>query len=112
MQRGPSVLKVYETGSTIVVGFEPDIDLLEDDITESHSGLLKLMQAHNAQSLTFDLTNLVEVPRPLLNMMYSFAKHGTEVQLFNPTPSIRKLLETTKLSSILREVDTLYRESA
>jgi len=112
MQRGPSVLRIYEQGTSIVVGFAPDTGLSEINIEESQAELVRLLHLNSCQSLTFDLSDMNSAPPGLLEMMYSMAQRDVEICVFNPSPAVQRLLKTTRLSDLILEVESLYRESA
>ena len=112
MQRGPSVLKVYETGEKMIVGFSRQAAGQPADIPRWHSELVKLIDQHRCVALTFDLTDVRRMPHAVLDILFSLRKRGVQVLVFNPTKSMRDLLKVTRLNGVVREVDQLYAESA
>jgi anti-anti-sigma regulatory factor len=112
MQRGPSVLKVYEVGENTIVGFSRQGAHEPADIPRWHSDLMKLVDQHHCAVLTFDLSGVRRMPNAVLDIMFSLKQRGVQVQVFNPTKSMRDLLKVTRLNGVVREVDQLYAESA
>jgi hypothetical protein len=112
MQRGPSVLNVYEAGESTIVGFSRQSTQQPADIPRLHSDLLKLIDQHRCVVLTFDLTGVLKMPNAVLDIMFSLKQRGVQVQVFNPTKTMRELLKVTRLNGLVREVDQLYAESA
>lgn len=112
MQRGPSVLKVYEVGENTIVGFSRGSASQSADIPQWHSELIKLINQHACEVLTFDLSGVRRMPNAVFDIMFSLKQRGILVQVFNPTKTMRDLLKVTRLNGIVREVDQLYAESA
>jgi anti-anti-sigma regulatory factor len=112
MQRGPSVLKVYEVGENTIVGFSRSGAGQPPDIPRWHSELMKLVDQHGCRVLTFDLSGVRRMPSAVLDIMFSLKQRGVLVQVFNPTKTMRDLLKVTRLNGVVREVDQLYAESA
>lgn len=112
MQRGPSVLKVYEAGENTIVGFSRNGELQPDDIPRWHSDLMKLVDQYSCETLTFDLSGVRRMPKAVLEIMFLLKQRGVRVQVFNPTTTMRDLLKVTRLNGVVREVDQLYAESA
>lgn len=112
MQRGPSVFKVYEAGERTIVGFSRSAAHHPPDIPHLHSELVKLVDLHGCEVLTFDLTGVRRMPKAVLEIMFSLRQRGVQVQVFNPTRTMRTLLKVTRLNGVVREVDHLYAESA
>ena len=106
-QPGDAVLRVYEVGSTTVVGFG-GADVLDTvNLAHCREALAGLIRENDVDVLAFDLTGVVLVPSGLLGLLASLRKTGVEVQIYNPSDDVREVLEVTHLNDIMpiREVD-------
>jgi len=108
MQRGPGVLRVYETGEHTIVGFSNSGGNARSDIPRWHSELVKLVDQHGCRFLTFDLTNLNSLPRAIFDIMFALDQRGVRVQVYNASERFRELMRVTRLDGKVHEVDQLF----
>ncbi|MGE3316616.1 MAG: STAS domain-containing protein [Planctomycetaceae bacterium] len=96
------LLKFYEVGRLIVVGFGGN-DLPSDYcIAESRQILCNLVRLHDCKELVFDLTGVRLVPSGMLGVIASMRNLGVQVAVCNPSPDFREVLATTQLDTIIQ----------
>jgi anti-sigma B factor antagonist len=96
-----AILDVYDVGPTTVVGFG-NREILDDiNLVVCREELVKLLQRADAKVLGFDLTGVKLIPSGFLGLMASVRGLGVEVHLYNPSPDVRDVLETTNLHRIM-----------
>jgi len=94
------LLRVYETGDTIVVGFgEGDVPEYLD-IAQMRDEIIELLQLHQASAIAFDLTGVMHVPSVMLGLLASLKKSGYPVHLYNPCRNVRSVLGVTGLDRL------------
>lgn len=101
------LLKYYEVGRLIVVGFGGK-DLPSDYcIAESRQTLCDLVRLHDCKELVFDLTGVHLIPSGMLGVIASMRNLDVQVAVCNPSPDFREVLSTTQLDTIIqiRDVD-------
>jgi anti-anti-sigma factor len=96
------ILSVYKTGPLTVVGFGGQDVLDQIDISACRREILSLLEQHHCQVLAFDLTGVKLIPSGLLGLLASLRKQNIEVQLYNPSPDVREVLEITKLDQVMQ----------
>ncbi len=95
------ILEVYEVGSTTVVGFGGR-DVLDDvNIVACRDEIIALIEHEKCDVLAFDLTGVTLLPSGLLGLLASARQHGAAIHLYNPSPDIREVLETTHLDKVM-----------
>ena len=102
-----AILDVYEVGPTTVVGFGSREVLDDINLALCREELVKLLQSAKAKTLGFDLTGVRLIPSGFLGLMASVRGLGIEVHLYNPSPDVREVLETTNLNRLMpiHEID-------
>ncbi|QDT54105.1 hypothetical protein Pan44_21320 [Caulifigura coniformis] len=107
MPTSDAILDVYDAGPTTVVGFG-NRDVLDDiNLALCREELVKLLQSAKAKTLGFDLTGVRLIPSGFLGLMASVRGLGVNVHLYNPSPDVREVLETTNLNRLMpiHEID-------
>jgi len=95
------ILDVYEAGPTTVVGFG-NREVLDDiNLALCREQLLELLKTNSSHTLGFDLTGVKLVPSGFLGLMASVRGVGVNVHLYNPSPDVREVLQTTNLDRIM-----------
>jgi len=105
MSTPQSILRVYETGPRVVIGFGEGCHLGELDIEESRKEISQLLKQHNSQVLAIDLTGVQVVPSAVLGLWASIHRNGVAVHLYNASAELREVLEITRLSQLLQLKD-------
>jgi anti-anti-sigma factor len=105
MTARPQILSVYKTGPLTVVGFGGQEVLDQVDIGACRNEILNLVAQHGCQVLAFDLTGVKLIPSGMLGLLASLRKQNIEVQLYNPSPDVREVLEITKLDQVMQVQD-------
>ena len=108
MTSGPSVLKVYEAGTHTIVGFSRNGVQRPSDVPRWHSELVKLVELHKCEALTFDLTGVRKLSNAMLDIMYALGQRGVNVRVYNPSTLVRDVLRLTRLNGKVSEVALLY----
>ena len=100
-------LQVYKAGKLTVVGFGGQ-DILSDlNLALYRDQLTELIEKHECQELTFDLTGVILVPSGLLGLMATMRDLGVKVCVCNPSKDVREVLSVTKLDEVIEvtEID-------
>jgi anti-sigma B factor antagonist len=95
------ILKIYEVGRLIVVGFGGKDVPTDYCIAESRQTLCDLVRLHDCKELVFDLTGVHMVPSGMLGVIASMRNLGVSVAVCNPSADFREVLETTQLDTII-----------
>ena len=93
----PRILKVYQTGELTVVGFGGKDVPDEVCIANYRDQLFKLIDDHHCQVLAFDLTGVTLIPSGMLGLLTSLRKKVGRIELYNPSPDVREVLQMTRL---------------
>ncbi|TWT56853.1 hypothetical protein KOR42_02080 [Thalassoglobus neptunius] len=101
MNEETAILEVYSVGPTTVVGFGGRDVLDTVNVAVCRDEILKLIENVNCEVLAFDLTGVKLLPSGLLGLLASIMKQNVAVHLYNPSPDISEVLETTKLNTIM-----------
>ncbi|MGE5194850.1 MAG: STAS domain-containing protein [Deltaproteobacteria bacterium] len=96
------VLRVYETGPRIVIGFGEAAVLDQNDVDECREEIRELVRLHDCKSLVFDLMNVRYIPSVVLGLLASLTRMGIEVQLYNISAEVRNVLQVTQLGRLFR----------
>lgn len=99
------ILKIYEVGRLIVVGFGGKDVPSDYCISESRQTLSDLVRLHDCKELVFDMTGVRMVPSGMLGVIASMRNLGVSVAVCNPSPDFREVLETTQLDTIIQIKD-------
>lgn len=99
------ILKIYEVGRLIVVGFGGKDVPTDYCIAESRQTLCDLVRLHDCKELVFDLTGVHMVPSGMLGVIASMRNLGVSVAVCNPSSDFREVLETTQLDTIIQVRD-------
>jgi anti-sigma B factor antagonist len=102
MPRRHNYLNVYQAGRLTVVSFISAELLDQVVVSECRDEIGELIRTHKCEVLAFDLTGVQLVPSGMLGMLASLGRLGVEVYLFNPSESIREVLEITRLDTVLQ----------
>ncbi len=104
----PLSLGVFHEGPVTVVRISGSAGMLEADIIREK--LLSIAAESNPR-IVLDLDELEFISSPGLSAIiagrHETITHGGRMVLANPTPPIRKVLDTTKLSTIFDVFETL-----
>jgi len=95
------VLEIYAFGRLTVVGFGGYDSLDHVNVIALRDEVTHLIEQHNVEVLAFDLTGVTLVPSGMLGLIASLKELNIQVQLFNPSPDIREVLQITKLDQII-----------
>ena len=108
MKVGSEVLQVYSTGPVTVVGFGGRVILDDINLAECRDTILTLARDQKWHTMAFDLTGIRLVPSGLLGILASLHRHGIKVEVYNPSPGLREVLEVTHFDKLveIREVET------
>lgn len=88
---------VYKTGKLTVVGFEAK-HLADPECQEAcRNELQSLTESHGCKILVVDLMEVSAVNSWVLGILAALQKRGIEVELYHPSPEIRKILVTTHM---------------
>lgn len=96
------LLRVYETGDTIVVGFGEGEVPEYLDIAQMRDEIVELLRSHQANSIAFDLAGVPHVPSVMLGLLASLKTAGYSVHLYNPSRNVRSVLEVTRLNRLFQ----------
>src|SRR5262245_14412262 len=102
MSTKPQILRIYKTGTLTVVGFGGVEVLDQVHIGDCRAEILALLEQHQCQTLAFDLTGVKLIPSGLLGLLASLRRLNIEVHLYNPSPDVREVLQTTRLDQLLQ----------
>lgn len=92
---------VYKTGKLTVVGFEAR-HLADPQCQDAcRDELQYLTQSHGCKILVVDLMEVSAVNSWVLGILAALQKRGVEVELYHPSPEIRKILVTTHMGDHL-----------
>ncbi|MDB5390548.1 MAG: hypothetical protein JWM11_6194 [Planctomycetaceae bacterium] len=95
------ILDVYQTGALTVVGFGGQEVLDQVNIAACREQVLELVAAHHTETLAFDLTGVKFIPSGLLGLLASLRNQNVKIQIYNPSPDVRDVLEVTHLNQVL-----------
>jgi anti-anti-sigma factor len=101
MANVPPILEVYSVGPTTVVGFGGRDVLTDVNLVVCREEVLALIEREKCQVLAFDLTGVTLMPSGMLGLLASIRQHGVEVHIYNPSPDVRDVLETTNLHKLM-----------
>ena len=92
---------VYKTGKMTVIGF--DARHLANPTSQQAvmRELLKLAEGHACEVLVVDLMELSVVNSWVIGILAAIKTHGIDVELYHPSPTIREILKTAHLDSLL-----------
>lgn len=104
------LLKVYSTGPVTVLGFEGRDVPSDFNAAHYRAAIADVLRANNSTVVAFDLTGVKLVPSGMLGLLVSLTRlEGTppRVQVFNPSPDVKEVLQITKLNRMIEvhEVD-------
>ena len=101
-------LKVFTKGELTIVTFE-DKGFLDRQSFIGAAGdhLDKIIETRGTTTLIFDLAGITGLPSDMLGVLVGLRRRDIEIRLFNITPEVRVILETTNLESMfdIREGD-------
>ena len=101
-------LRIYtKEGLTVVAFDEKGSHAGETFIGQATEHLESIVEEHQTKVLVVDLTGITALPSDMLGVLVGVHHRGTEVRLFNCTPEVRMILDTTNLNQLfdLREGD-------
>jgi len=101
MNTTPAPLRVYEAGTTTVIGFGGEDVFDEVNLAACREEIVKLIDANACKTLGVDLTGVRLVPSGLLGMLTSIRRRGVEVQIYNPSKDVREVLSVTNLDKLM-----------
>lgn len=96
-----SVLQVYAAGKLTVVGFGGRNLLDQVNLSDCRTEVLDLVRENDCEVLAFDLTGVAVIPSGLLGLLASLRQRSIEIHLYNPSESVRDVLEVTKLNQLM-----------
>lgn len=104
---GSGVLKVYQAGELTVVGFAGQDVPDEVCVAGYRDELTKLLDEHQCHTLAVDLSGVQLLPSGMLGLLTSVRKKVSVVELYNPSPDVRDVLQMTNLNRlfVIKEVD-------
>jgi len=101
-------LKVFTKGELSIVTFS-DKGFLgrQTFIGDAGAHLDEVVAEHHTKVLVFDLAGITGLPSDMLGVLVGLQHRGIEIRLFNITPEVRMILETTRLEELfdVREGD-------
>lgn len=99
-------LLVYDVGEPMLIGFK-DVEVVDDHHLEAfRENLLALIREHDCKTLVLDLTGVKIMSSGTLGFLFSLNRQGVTIRVYNPSDTIREVLEITKLGEVFKEVDT------
>ena len=104
-----SIFRLGETGERTVVAFRDwrsSLGLYYESgghvfISQTRKQIESLRSQHQCRVLAIDLTPVAYMPSWLVGLLVSLGKGEFQIELLNPSESIRDMLETTKLNRII-----------
>jgi anti-anti-sigma factor len=99
------VLRVYETGAVIVLGFGGGEIPDRIDLGTYRAEITSLLQQNQCEMLGLDLTGVKYIPSGMLGMLVSLRQQGITVQLYNPSADVREVLQITGLERLFEMHD-------
>lgn len=106
MNRDAGGLLVYDVGESTLIGFK-DVEVVDDHHLEVfREGLQAIIREHNCKTLVLDLTGVKIISSGTLGFLFSLNRQGVAVRLYNPSDTIREVLDITKLGDVFKEVHT------
>lgn len=103
-----ALLRVYETGPVLTVGFGSE-ELTESDLLDVRDELLDLVRLHACEAIVFELHELRHVPSSLLSVFLMLRRKGVQVHLFNPSTELLEVLRITHLDQFFKIGDVAAR---
>jgi len=102
MERFSDVVHVQQTGKLIVLAFaQHDIPGYER-VVDCREAIVELIELHHCEVIAFDLVGVPFLPSGILGLLVSLYRRGVQVQLYNPSEHIRKVLRVTKLDQNIK----------
>jgi anti-anti-sigma factor len=99
-------LLVYDAGESTFVGFK-DVEVVDDQHLEAfRKGLEDLIREHQTKTLVLDLSGVKIISSGTLGFLFSLSRQGVAIRLYNPSETVKEVLEITKLGQVFKEVDT------
>jgi anti-anti-sigma factor len=101
MPTAHSLLQVYQTGPTTVIGFGGR-DVIDDiNVATAREQIIPLLEQTQCKVLGVDLTGVKLVPSGLLGLLASIRRRGVEVHIYNPSTDVREVLTVTNLDKLM-----------
>ena len=95
-----SLFNTYNTGKLTVIGFECN-HLSDYQMNECNDQLLELIREAGCKYLVVDLVDVPIVKSWVLGILAAIHSRGVNVELYNLSTSMRDVMESTNLDSIL-----------
>ena len=101
-------LKFFTNNELVIVTFS-DKGFLERQtfIGDAAEHLDKIIEKHDIKVAIFDLAGVTGLPSDMLGVLVALNRRKIQIRLFNITPEVRLILETTRLDDLfeIREGD-------
>jgi anti-sigma B factor antagonist len=103
----PGIFQVYQAGRVTVVGFRGNDIPAGFWIGGYREALKSIVQEHDCEELSFDLTGVTSVPSGMLGLFVSLSELGVNLSVYNPSGEVREVLHTTNLNKLVevRDID-------
>jgi len=103
--RAPDTLSFVKNGCCTVVKFASA--QIPDDfcMAKYREQLYELLEDPTCEMLRFDLTGIPFLPSGLLGVLASVKRRGVDVEVSNPSESIRESLAVTRLDTLIKICD-------
>ena len=99
-------LLVYDVGESTLIGFK-DVEVVDDQHLEAfRKGLEDLIREHQCKTLVLDLTGVKIISSGTLGFLFSLSRQGVAIRVYNPSDTVKEVLDITKLGQVFKEVDT------
>lgn len=101
-------LRIYTKAGLTVLTFEDKGSLeAQTFIGQATEHLEQIVEEHQTKVLVIDLTGITALPTDMLGVLVGLHHGGVTIRLFNVTPDVRLILDTTKLDQLfeIREGD-------
>lgn len=105
MSRSSGILEIHRNEAEAIARFRSTDFPNETALEECRAELDHYLDAHNCDSLTFDLDGIVIIPSTMLGLLLAYRQRGFRIRIINPSEHVLAVLQVTKLISKI-EVET------
>ncbi len=102
----PEVLEIISKDKEVLARFRSVDFPNEDTLEQSRLELDAYLDAHECETLTFDLAGVVIIPSTMLGILLVYRQRGIHIRIVNPSENVLAVLEVTKLRSKIEVLTT------